>query len=152
MKGKNSIGLISLLGLILLMGACNDDVYDELPESVAKFVSEYYPFSTVSSYSMNGDNYVVKMHNGATLVFDRNLSWIDFDGNGVTLPENFIYNCLPESLYSYIQETQATSGIYRVTRDSEQITIYLEDTYFVYILATGQITYPSVRDIAGLYF
>lgn len=101
---------------------------------------------------MNGDNYVVKMHNGATLVFDRNLSWIDFDGNGVTLPENFLYNCLPESLYSYIQETQATSGIYRVTRDSEQITIYLEDTYFVYILATGQITYPSVRDIAGLYF
>ena len=41
MKHKNSFGLIALMALVLMMGACNEDDYNELPDSVARFVSEY---------------------------------------------------------------------------------------------------------------
>lgn len=153
MRHKNSFGFIAILVMVVIMGACNnDDAYDELPDSVAKFVSEYYPFTDVSSYNMQGGNYVVNMKNGATLVFDSSLAWIDVNGNGGLLPETFLYNCLPEPLYDYLSEMTLTQGIYRVTRNSESITVYTVDTYFRYDIATEQITYPTARGIAALYF
>lgn len=152
MQHKNSFGLVALLALLFFMGACNEDAYNELPDSVAKFVSEYYPFTEVSGYTMNGSDYVVNMRNGATLVFDSSLAWIDVNGNGGILPQTFLYNCLPETLYDYIQEMELTQAIYRVTRTSDYITVYTVDTYFRYDLATRQITYPSARGIAAAYF
>ena len=152
MKHKNSFGLIALMALVLMMGACNEDDYNELPDSVARFVSEYYPFTEVSGYTMSEGNYVVDMKNGATLVFDSSLAWIDVNGNGSAIPETFIYNCLPETLYRYIQEMGLVQSVYRVTRNSEYITVYTIDTYFRYDIASLQITYPSARGIAALYF
>ena len=152
MRHKNSFGLAALMVLVMLMGACNDDAYNELPDPVAKFVSEYYPFTEVSGYTMSEGNYVVSMRNGATLVFDSSLAWIDVNGNGGVVPQTFIYNCLPETLYDYIQEMELTQSVYRVTRTSQEITVYTIDTYFRYDIATRQITYPSARGIAALYF
>ena len=152
MKHKNSYGLIALMALVLMMGACNEDDYNELPDSVARFVSEYYPFTEVSGYTMSEGNYVVDMKNGATLVFDSSLAWIDVNGTGSAIPETFIYNCLPETLYRYIQEMGLVQSVYRVTRNSEYITVYTIDTYFRYDIASQQITYPSARGIAALYF
>lgn len=153
MSHKNTFGFLALLLVLVFMGACNhDDAYDELPESVAKFVSEYYPFTDVSSYSMKGGNYVVNMRNGATLVFDSSLAWIDVNGNGGVLPETFLYNCLPEPLYDHISEMTLTQGVYRVERNVDYITVHTVDTYFRYNLASQQITYPTARGIAALYF
>lgn len=67
MKHKNSYGLIALMALVLMMGACNEDDYNELPDSVARFVSEYYPFTEVSGYTMSEGNYVVDMKMGQLL-------------------------------------------------------------------------------------
>ena len=153
MKYKNTYGFIALMVMVVIMGACNnDDAYDELPDSVAKFVSEYYPFTDVSSYDMKGGNYVVNMKNGATLVFDSSLAWVEVNGNGDLVPETFLYNCLPEALYDYLSEMTLTQGIYKVVRNADNITVYTVDTYIRYDIASGQINYPTARGIAALYF
>lgn len=141
-----NLSSIALLWLILIISACSKDAYGELPDAVAKFVSEYYPFNEVDSYNASNGHHIVRMHNGATIVFDSSFEWIDFNGNGSLLPETFLFNCLPEALYDYLLETQQTSGVFRAERNKAYVTIYLIDTYVSYDNGTHRVIYPSVRD------
>ena len=83
---RNTLSSVALALVILLMGACNSDAWDELPSAISSFVSEYFPFGELQSYSENGGVEVVQIKKGATLTFDKNYEWTDVNGNGVVLP------------------------------------------------------------------
>lgn len=134
---------LALAVLIIIMGACGDDAWDEMPTSISNFVSQYFPFGEIQSYTETADGSVVHIKNGATLTFDRNYSWVEVNGNGATLPVEFLYDCLPESLYDYVESIDSLNDVYRVSRQSRIITIELSDAKITYDEVTGTITYPG---------
>ena len=143
---RNTLSSVALALVILLMGACNSDAWDELPSAISSFVSEHFPFGELQSYSENGGVEVVQIKKGATLTFDKNYEWTDVNGNGVVLPQQFLYDKLPGKLYEYIESLEAQNSVYRVVRTSTLITVTLLDSQLTYNQDTGDITYPSVTD------
>lgn len=124
------------------MGACNSDVWDELPTSIASFVSQYFPFGELQSYSESDGVEVVRIKNGATLVFDNNYEWTEVNGNGVVLPQQFLYDKLPDKLYVYLESIEAQNSVYKVVRTASAITVTLLDSELMYNQENGAITYP----------
>lgn len=141
---RNSAMSLALGFVILLMGACNSDTWDELPSAIAKFVSEYFPFGELESYTESDGAEVVRIKKGATLTFDRNYEWTDINGNGSVLPQQFLYDQLPDSLYAFLEERQEQNSVYRVTRTPEYIKVDLLDTVVTYNQNSGEISYPEV--------
>lgn len=80
------------------------------------------------------------------MTFDKNYEWTDVNGNGVVLPQQFLYDKLPGKLYEYIESLEAQNSVYRVVRTSTLITVTLLDSQLTYNQDTGDITYPSVTD------
>lgn len=140
---RNTITFFVLMMIVTLMGACGNNAWDELPEPIVKFVSEYFPFGEVSSYKETTNSYVVKIRNGATLTFDKQYDWTDVNGNGTTLPSQFLYDKLPSVLYEYIQSMEETDDVYRATRSGDQIVLKLLDGEIDYDGATETISEPA---------
>lgn len=146
---RNTI-LTTALGLIILLaGACNSDTWDEMPQAIANFVSEYFPFGELESYTESNNIEVVKIKKGATLTFDSNYQWIDVNGNGSVLPSQYLYDQLPDALWRYIEEGENQNNVYRVQRSGGYITILLHSTEIKYNQDTGEITYPSTPTTAS---
>lgn len=140
---RNTI-LTSAIGLIILLaGACNSDTWDEMPQSIANFVSQYFPFGELESYTESNGVEVVKIKKGATLTFDSNYQWIDINGNGSVLPSQFLYDQLPDALWRYIEEGENQNNVYRAQRSGGFITLLLHSTEIKFNQDTGEITYPS---------
>lgn len=143
---RNTLTSIALGIIIILMGACNNDAWDELPTQLVRFISEYFPAGELESYTDNGHGVeVVQIKHGATLTFDSDFEWTDVNGNGVVLPQQFLYDCLPQTLYRYIESIEMQYSVYRVTRTPDLITVDFLDTLLTYDQNTGEITYPAGR-------
>lgn len=141
---RNTLSSIALAVIIILMGACNSDTWDELPSAISRFVSEYFPFGELESYTDNGKGVeVVKIKKGATLTFNSDYDWTDVNGNGVVLPVQFLYDQLPSTLYTYLEAREMQNSVYRVTRTPDYITVDLLDTMVTYNQNSGEITYPE---------
>lgn len=141
---RNRILGLALLFMVVLMGACNDHVWDELPTTVQSFISQYFPYGEVASYTEGKDGSVeVQMKNGPTLKFDSDMGWTSINGNGVPLPEVLLYNQLPSELYDYLSENEQTASVYVLTRTYDTIRVDLFDTYINYNIDSKTITYPS---------
>lgn len=141
---RNTLSSIALAVIIIMMGACNNDTWDELPESISRFVSEYFPFGELESYSDNGKGVeIVRIKKGATLTFNSDYEWTDVNGNGVVLPVQFLFDQLPSALYSYLEAREMQHSVYRVVRSPDYITVDLLDTTVTYNQNTGEITYPE---------
>lgn len=149
---RNSLSFLALMVIVVLMGACNNNVWDELPSPIANFISEYFPFGEVNTYTVTKDGSVVTIKNGATLKYDNNYEWTDVNGNGQILPEQFLYDNLPPVLYNYIQEMEADNSVYRVIRTDRIIKVEFHDSEVEYDETTGTITYPSVSSNSVLSF
>lgn len=144
---RNGISAIILSVLIIMMGACNDSVWSELPAPISQFITKYFPQSDVASYNVDGaGNCTATIKNGATLTFNGDYAWIDVNGNGSPLPSMFIYDELPPILYNYVDEMEQTDAVYRVTRTDQTERVDFLNTYVIYEIATGKITYPSVEE------
>lgn len=141
-RGKITI-LAPLLVAILIIGACSNSVWDELPSAISSFISEYFPGMGVSSYSEDEDSYRVQVRNGASLIFDKEYHWTEVEGNGVPLPEVFMYDQLPPALYNYLQGIEQQAGVYGVKRDKDYYKLTMHDTVITYDISTGKITYPN---------
>lgn len=129
---------------LMLMGACSNNLWDELPSPIARFIAEYFPGSGVKSYDIEQDStYHVRIDNSVSLVFNQAQDWIVVDGNGGTLPEVFVQDQLPPALFRYIQEGEDTANVFRVSRDSTYYKVTLDDTVLTYEIETGRITYPD---------
>jgi len=139
---RNTLTSVALAVVIFLMGACNSDTWDELPTPIANFISQYFPFGELQSYSEGDEVVIVKIKKGATLTFGTNYEWTDVNGNGSLLPQQFIYDDLPATLYRYIEGLELQNSVYRVTRTPELITVDFLDSKIIYDQHSGTITYP----------
>lgn len=147
MNRRNTALLLSLLMGLLLMGACSNNVWEELPSRITTFISEYFPEGGVKRYKHNDESSVVQLTNGATLTFDSENSWTEVDGNGVHLPEVFVYDQLPPALYNYLQGIEAQNDVYCAMRDAYYYKLTMHDTVISYEISTGKITYPDGRSL-----
>lgn len=143
---RNALVSIALVIVIMMMGACGNNAWDELPSTITKFVSEYFPFGEVKSYSVDDSGSTVQIKNGATLKFDNDYQWTDVNGNGWLLPVQFLYDQLPQTLYEYLESIEQQGVVYRVRRTPTQITVELHDSEIQYDRTTETITYPSSED------
>lgn len=144
MKKHFNLVLMSLLGLLIVMGACSNDAYDELPGSLSSFIAQYFPGLKVKSYNeLNDDTQVVQLSGGPTLKFDAENKWTDIDGNGAALPQVLMYDQLPPQLYDYLQSTEQQNDVTAVKRDRYYYKLTMADTVITYDIATGDITYPK---------
>lgn len=133
--------LYILLILVVAFASCDNNVWNELPQPIASFVSEYYPDSKVSSYgdTSNGGHYV-QIHNGAYLTFDSKDRWLSVNGNGAVLPQVFLFDELPPSLYEYLQETENLDLVYMASRDNFKYELQLKSSRLTYTIDSGRIT------------
>lgn len=140
---RNILCTIALGVIILLIGACGENAWDDLSTPIQNFIMQYYPEGEVSSQSTADGKTTVQMKNGATLVFDSDGEWIEVNGNGIPLPQVFLFDQLPDQLYKYLTETEQTQRVFRVSRNWKEINVELHDTSVRYDIATGTVTYPS---------
>lgn len=143
MRRKQIIFLLPLLVFIISVGACSNSVWDEVPAQITSFISEYFPEGGISNFNEDDSDYYVKIKNGATLLFDKDYRWTEVDGNGVQLPEVFIYNQLPPNLFNYLQGLEQQSDVYCVKRDKDYYRLTMHDTVLTYDIKTGKVIYPS---------
>lgn len=132
-----------ILVIVAFMDACNSNAWDELPSPIAAFVSQYFPFGEVQSYTDVPGGSVVQIRNGATLAFDNDYDWIDINGNGQVLPQNFLYDKLAPVLYDYIESIEHVNDVYRVSRSGENVKVEFLDSHIDYDIVTHKIFYPD---------
>ena len=132
-----------LLLAILGVGACSSEAWEELPSSIATFISQYFPGSGVKSYNETDNGCIVKVNNGATLKFDKENEWTEIDGNGVRLPEVMMYDQLPPALFDFLQSTSQQGEVYAMSRDKKFYKLTMLDTVITFNIQTGAITYPG---------
>lgn len=149
---RNTLNFFALLAIICMMGACDNNAWDELPQPISSFVSEYFPFGEVESYRTGDNGSVVQIKNGATLSFDNNYAWTDINGNGVPLPQNFLYDELPEALYRYVESIEMQGSVYRAINEARRIILDLHDSQIEYDKNTQTITYPAADGKSVLMF
>ncbi len=139
--------LLPLLVILLFMGACSNNEWDEIPTPITSFIEQYYPGSGVKSFSQNDSGYKVKITNGASLSFDTEYSWTFIDGNGVRLPEVIVYNQLPPALFNYLQGIEQQADVYAMSRDKTYYKLTMHDTIIIYEISTGKISYPDGKTL-----
>lgn len=144
MKSSVNLLLLSLLAAIISFGACSSDALEDTPSAVSKFIVQYFPGQRVKSYTETADGgHIAVLVNSATILFDDENRWVEIDGEGSTLPEVLLYDQLPPALYSYLQATGQTSGVYAVSRDNFYYKLTMLDTVITYTISSGAITYPG---------
>lgn len=131
---------ISTVTILLLLIACSNSLWDELPAPISTFVSTYYPMSGISKYEETNDKYYVTIKNGASLIFDSNYEWTSINGNGTTLPEIFVTDKLPEKLVRYLTELELTKEVYAAENEPRIIILSMLNYKIKYIKETGEIS------------
>lgn len=137
---KSSITL--LLGLFLIafsLTSCSDSKWGELPSPISSFITEYFPYSSIESYSENDNEYYIRVKDGPSMIFDSSYSWTTIDGEGATLPHILLFDELPPALYEYLESAESLASVYRLDRNSRQYDVGLFDTALTYTIATGEI-------------
>lgn len=144
---RNTYVFISLLVLIATMGACSSTPFDELPTPISSMISEYFPFGEIESYTIDDEsgNSTVQIKKGARLSFDSDYRWIDVDGRGQTLPQQFLYDQLSPTLYDYIESIEHQTKVYRVRRTAATVLVNFSDSDLEYDIVTQTITYPAAH-------
>lgn len=131
---------LATVTILLLLIACSNSLWDELPSPISTFISTYYPMSGISKYSESNDNYYVTIKNGASLVFDSNYEWKSINGNGTTLPEIFVTDKLPEKLVKYLTELEETDAVYAAENQPRSIILSMLNYKITYTKETGDVT------------
>lgn len=139
---RNALTSFALFVVLILMGACGNTAWDELPGDVVDFVGRYFN-GEVQSYTENKDGSVVKLRNSATISFDSSNGWVDVNGNGVPLPQQFLFDCLPSPLYNYIESVEQTLDVMRVCRVTGGYEVWFADSAIKYDDMTETISYFS---------
>ena len=134
---------IMIMMLAVLAGCSDHDIWDKMPDPISKFITTYFPNQEVIHYSKTDDAQTVAIKNGVTMKFNDQNSWVDINGNGGVLPQILLDDQLPEPLYRYLQEMEVTNGVYRIERNAEAYIVELKDSAVRYVIATGEIFYPS---------
>ncbi len=138
-----AMALSVILG-VLVITACSDSDNDwnEAPRSIQEFTAEYFPGETISDITKEGDVIYVRLKNSAAINFKASdYSWISVNGCGNTVPQQFLFDCLPPALYEFLQANTSLNKVYRVTRDSKNYIVALQNNSISFDVKTGKISY-----------
>lgn len=138
--------MLSIVSAAFFYGCSSNSLYEDMPNEIQKFISQYYPNSELESFTSSENGYTVTIKNGATLNFGTNYKWVRINGNGHVLPQVLLFNDFPPELYSYLQATDNTNSVYMVTRNSKTYTVQLFDNSITYDISTGKITGDDVEN------
>lgn len=145
---SSSIIYVFIAIALVMAGGCSSNVWDEIPDNITSFLSEYFPGQGVAGYSDTPDDGCrIEMRNGATITFDVNGNWATIDGNGNTLPEVLVYDQLPPALFQHLEEMEQTTDVYKLSRTSSTYIVTLRDTYITYDVDSATITYPAAKQV-----
>lgn len=131
--------LIAIVAAMCLAGCNDDNSFAKLPEKISEFLSEYWPNSGYSSYQQDDGNYIITIKDGPRVTFSGSMAWTSVDGLGATLPQQFLYDQLPERLYDYIESAEATGEVFRVERNDKQYIVGLLESTLTYVISTEGI-------------
>ena len=129
--------IVSLCGC---SGESNEETWDEMPEKISSFLIQYFPGECQSFDKLSNGEYVAKMKNSVTVIFNSECQWISVNGNGGTISSYFLYDCLNEKLYNYIDGLGMLDNVYKVFIDKGIYYVELLDTDIEYDSMTGTIT------------
>lgn len=134
------IAIIALLGLLIFSSCSDNDDFNNLPRDIQSFLSEYYPGQSVASYNESGSTYTVNLDHSATIIFNAEHVWISVNGNGETIPTQFLYDKLPSTLYSYIVDADNLNSVYSVSWNAGIYQVHFLDSAISYDTVTEKIT------------
>lgn len=140
---SNIYTLVIFFATVFAIASCNNDTWDSMPDAVTNFFTTYFPGQEVNSYSETSTGSVASVKGGVTVTFDSAEKWTEVNGNGSILPSIFLYDQLPTKLYNYLLETEATEGVYKVSRTSVEYMVQLHDSSLTYTIATQTVTVNS---------
>ena len=133
---SNIYTLIIFFATIFAIASCENDVWEDLPSPVANFFTTYFPGQEVNSYTTGNNESIATVKGGVTVTFNSHTSWITVNGNGSPLPEILIYDQLPEKLYTYLEQTENTANVYKISRNSTVYTVELLDSSITYDISS----------------
>ncbi len=134
---------LSLLIFALIFGAqsCSkNDVYEDVPTSINQFLSHYFPNSVLESFSSTSSGYVAIIKDGPGITFDKDNQWTSINGYGSPVPQVFLFDELPQTLYDYLEATENLDSVFIISRDSKQYKLQLLSSTLTYDIATGELT------------
>ncbi|MDE7458827.1 MAG: hypothetical protein K2M77_08165 [Muribaculaceae bacterium] len=135
------IGLAVTAIIMAIFAACSDsEPWDELPEKISNFVTQYFPNTGLDSFSESTTTYHVRMSNGPGMTFNKDCEWEAINGYGMPLPQVLLFDQLPPALYKYLEETENLNSVFSLERDSSTYTVVLLDTTLTYDIQTQEIT------------
>ncbi|MCM1032223.1 MAG: PepSY-like domain-containing protein [Odoribacter sp.] len=138
---KKLIYIIIALAASAVWSCQSSDIFKELPQTVSRFVSDYWPNPAIESFTQpHPDTIKVVIKNGPTLTFDSDYLWTEIDGNGMPLPQIFLFDQLPDKLYDYISGGDMTGEVFDVSRNPRLYTVKLLDSHLRYDIATATVT------------
>ena len=121
-----SILIMVVTPLTAVMSACRDnEPWGELPSEISEFIATTYH---------------VRIINGPGLTFNKKCEWEAVNGYGMPLPQVLLFDRLPPSLYSYLEETENLGNVFSIERDRTTYTVVLLNETLSYDVATEQIT------------
>ncbi len=133
--------ILSLLFCVCL-AACHDheEVWNQIPQPIVNFIEAYWPGTYARSYNQAKDGTIsVDIAYGPGLTFTHDYGWISVDGYGEPLPQQFLFDCMPQNLYRYLEETEATDRVFSAERNARTYELVLLDQNLTYTIATGEI-------------
>ena len=106
----------------------------------------YYPGVSIQNFTLKEGEYTVNIEHSATIIFNNEYVWTSLDGNGITLPQEFLFDHFPKALYDYIVDTENLNEVYSVTRTPNIYTVTLHNYVVEYNISTGTVNPASVGD------
>lgn len=133
--------ILSLLLVCTALWACSsNEEYDNVPEPIITFITQYWPNPVIESYSHPSDgDYKMEIKDGPGLEFDADYRWTMIDGNGLELPQVFLFNELPGKLYEYLEGGEFLDQVFSIQRDSKTYELSLLNSDISYDIATATV-------------
>ena len=137
--------ILTLMAIIAatLTGCHDTDLWDKVPGRQTSFINTYWPLSQIAAVAESSEGaYTIAVKNGPEITFAPDGAWTTINGRGVPLPEQLIFDQLPEPLYRYIRELEMTDAVYTLSRDATAYRAGFLNTSATYTIATAAITQP----------
>ena len=133
--------LMAVTAAVGTLSGCKDnDLWGELPSEISQFITQYFPNSSIDSFSESANTYHVRISDGPGLTFSKDCEWEAINGYGMPLPEVLLFDQLPPALYTYLEGTSELGSVFSMERDKATYTIVLLDTTLSYDISTQEIT------------
>lgn len=135
-----SLLVMTLAPLAAVSGCKDNDLWDELPAEVSQFITQYFPNSSIDSFTSSATTYHVRISDGPGLTFNRECRWEAINGYGMPLPKVLLFDQLPPALYSYLEGTENLGDVFSIERERMTYSVVLLSTTIHYNVATESIT------------